>query len=83
MLEIGKTAVEILLKRKRAYLVIIAADVSDKLRNQIETGCLRQTVPVYIFSTKSELGKLCGRESVATMAISDENLAAGIKNNFS
>ena len=82
MLEIGKTAVEILLKRKRAYLVIIAADVSDKLRKQVEAICLRQSVPVYIFSTKSELGKLCGREIVATIAISDKNLAAGVKEHF-
>lgn len=79
MIEIGKTAVEILLKRKRAFLVIVAADVSDKTRRQVEVHCLRQSVPVYIFSTKSELGKLCGRDSVGTIAISDKNLAEGIK----
>ncbi len=83
MLEIGKVAAKILMKRKRAYLVIIAADVSDKLKREIEIDCLRHSVPVYVFSTKSELGELCGRESVATMAISDKNLAAGIKNHFS
>ena len=82
MLEIGKVAVEILMKRNRAYLVIIATDVSDKLKRQFELDCLRQRVPLYIFSTKSELGDLCGRESVATMAISDKNLAAGIKRHF-
>jgi ribosomal protein L7Ae-like RNA K-turn-binding protein len=79
MIEIGKTAVEILLKRKRAYLVIIAADVSDKLRRQMEIECSRQNVPVYIFSVKSELGKLCGRDEVGVIAVSDKNLAEGIR----
>jgi len=82
MLEIGKTAVTILLKRKRACLVIIAADASDKFKRRIGIDCLRQNVPVYIFSTKSDLGKLCGRESVGTIAISDKNLAEGITKAF-
>lgn len=79
MVEIGKTAVEILLKRKRAFLVIIAVDLSDKFKRQLEIDCLRQNVPVYIFGTKSELGQLCGRDMVGTIAISDRNLAQGIK----
>lgn len=80
MVEIGKTAVNILLKRKRAFLVIIAADASAKLKNQIQLDCLRQGIQVYIFSTKSDLGKICGHDDVATIAISDKNLAAGLKN---
>lgn len=80
MIEIGKTAVSILLKRKRAYLIIIAADASAKLKNQIQLDCFRQGTPVYIFSTRSDLGQICGRDEVATIAISDKNLAAGIKN---
>lgn len=80
MLEIGKTAVSIILKRKKAYLVIIAADATEKLRKGIEFDCLRQNIPVYIFGTRSELGKLCGRNDVGTIAISDKHLALGIKN---
>ena len=78
-IEIGKTAVEILLKRKRAHLVIIAADASDKLTSEIKNESLRRNVSVYIFSTKNDLGKLCGRDEVATLAISDQNLATEIK----
>jgi len=81
-LEIGKTAVRILLKRKRASLVLVAADASDKLRNQIEVDCRRYNVPLYIFATKAALGALCGRESVAVVAVSDKNLAEGIKKAF-
>ena len=79
MIEIGKTAVEILLRRKRAALVIIASDASNNLKSQIETQCLSRNVPIYVFGNKKDLGKLCGRDSVATLAISDKNLAMGLK----
>ena len=46
MLEIGKVAVEILMKRKRAYLVIIAADVSDKLKRGID-GIIPKALEVW------------------------------------
>jgi len=82
MLEIGKTAVDILIKRKRAHLVIIAADASEKLKKKIEIDCRRQNVPVYIYGTKSKLGELCNRESVGTIAVSNRNLAQGIKVSF-
>lgn len=79
MIEIGKVAVDILLKRKRASLVIIAADASDKLKRQMEIACLRNNVPVYVFGTKTELGKLCGRDEVGVISISDKHLAEGIR----
>ena len=79
MLEIGRTAVTVLIKRKRAALIILAMDASEKLKKEIEFNCRRNIVPVYIFSTKNELGELCGRESVAVMGISDKHLADGIK----
>ena len=79
MLIIGKTAVSILIKRKRASLVLLAIDSSEKLKHEIEVECRRLSVPIYIFSDKSELGELCGRETVAVVAVSDKNLANGIK----
>ncbi len=79
MIEIGNTAVNILLERKRASLVIVATDASEKLKRQIELACIRRNVPIYIFNTKVELGKICDRESVGVIAISDKNLAKGIK----
>ena len=78
-LMIGRSAVEVLLKRKRAYLVIFALDASEKLKRQIGLRCDSYHIPVIILGTKDELGKLCSRESVAVMAVSDENMAEGIK----
>ena len=79
MLEIGKTAVSVLIKRKRASLVMVAIDASEKFKKEIEFQCRRNNVPIYIFSDKFELGELCGRETVAVIGISDKHLADGIK----
>jgi ribosomal protein L7Ae-like RNA K-turn-binding protein len=79
MVEVGKTAVSVLLKRNRASLVILAADASEKVKHEIETECFKKNIPIFIFSTKDELGALFGRETVGTIAISDRNLAHGIE----
>lgn len=79
MIEIGKTPVEILLKRRRAALIIMAFDASDKFKKQMEIDCLRHGVPLMLFGNKSELGKICGRDEVSVIGISDKHLAEGIK----
>ena len=79
MVEIGKTAVSILIKRKRASLILLSLDASDKLKKEIELECQRNNISIYIFCTTSELGKLFGRDGVAVIGISDSNLANGIK----
>lgn len=80
MLEIGRSAVSVLIKRKRASLIIVAIDASEKIKREVELECRRNNVPIYIFSSKSELGELCSREMVAVIGISDSHLANGIKN---
>ncbi|MDZ7264467.1 MAG: ribosomal L7Ae/L30e/S12e/Gadd45 family protein [candidate division KSB1 bacterium] len=80
--EIGRTAVSILLKRRRAALVLVAADATEKLKREIEATCLQLQVPLFVYADKAILGELCGRDSVAVMAISDNNLAAGLKQAF-
>lgn len=78
MAEVGKTAVSVLLKRNRAALVILAADASEKVKHEIEIECNRKNIPIFIFSTKDELGAVFGRDTVGTIAISDRNMADGI-----
>jgi len=79
MLEIGKTAVLILIKRKKAALVIVALDASEKLKREIEVECRRFSIPLYLFGVRDELGKICGRNEVAALAVSNKNLAAELK----
>jgi len=82
MLEIGATAAAVSIKRKRAALILIAIDASEKIKRELELECRRYNIPLYIFSNKTELGKICGRESVAVITVSDRNLARGIKENL-
>lgn len=79
LIEVGRMAVSILLKRKKAALVIVALNASEKLKREVETECRRFSVPLYLFSSKEELGKICGRDEVAVLGISDKNLAAELK----
>ena len=79
MLEIGKTAVSILIKRKKASLVIVALDASEKLKREMETECRRFSIPMFLYGSKSELGEICGRDEVAVLALSNKNLAMEVK----
>jgi len=79
MLEIGRYAVSVLIKRRKAALVIVAMDASVKIKHEIEIECRRNNVPIYILSTKEKLGEILGRETVAVIGISDKNLAEGLK----
>lgn len=80
MVEIGKAAVSILIKRKRASMVVVAFDASEKLKKEMEFQCRRNNVPIYVFGNKSELGELYNRETIAVLGISDKHLADGLKN---
>lgn len=82
MVELGKTAVSILLQRNRAALVILAMDASEKLKKDIESECLKKRVPVFLFSNKQELGSLFGRDALGTLAIRNKNLAEGLARAF-
>ncbi len=79
MIEVGRMAVSILIKRKKAALVIVALNASDKLKREVETECRRFSVPLYLFSSKEELGEICGRNEVAVLAISNKNLAGELR----
>ena len=79
MLEIGRTAVLILIKRKKAALVLVALDASAKLKREIELECKRYTIPMVLYGAKNELGNICGREEVAVLALSNKNLAAELR----
>ncbi|OQX88030.1 hypothetical protein B6D60_02740 [candidate division KSB1 bacterium 4484_87] len=79
MLEVGKTAVLILIKRKKAALVIVALDSSEKLKREVELECRRFSIPLYLFGSKDQLGEILGRDEVAVIAVSNKNLASELK----
>lgn len=77
----GTYATEKAIKEYKAYVVIVADDVSDNTRKRYENMCEYYEVPLYFYGTKDELGHAIGKEYRASLAIVDQGLAnAVIKN---
>ena len=77
----GTYAKEKAIKEYKAYVVIIADDVSDNTRKRYINMCEYYEVPLYFYGTKEELGHAIGKEYRASLAIVDQGLAnAVIKN---
>ena len=74
----GEFATENAVKSGKAFLVLVAEDASDNTRKKFRDMCDFYEVPVYVFGDKEELGKYCGREFRASLAVQDENFAKAI-----
>ncbi len=61
-----------------AALVIVAADASDNTRKQFLNMCGYYKVPVRSYSDMETLGHSIGKEFRASLAVTDEGLAAKI-----
>ena len=62
---IGRSACEKLRSNNKLYLIILAKDASERLLE------FSQGVTTHYYLTRSELGKLVGREQVSIIGISD------------
>ena len=83
----GKTAsgefmTEKEIKSGRAALVIVADDASDNTKKKFKDMCEFYEVPVYFYSDKDTLGHYMGKEFRASLAVTDEGFAKGIKKHF-
>ena len=65
-------------KSGRASLVVVAEDASDNTKKKFRNMCEFYEVPVYFLADKEELGKFCGKEFRASLAVQDENFAKAI-----
>lgn len=75
----GEFSTENAVKQGTASLVLIADDASANTKKKFTNMCTYYKVPLYIFSTKSELGHCMGKEKRASMAITDVGFANSIK----
>ena len=75
----GEFAVEKSVKEGKAALVIVGADASDNTRKHFEDMCNYRDIPILVFGTKEELGHAIGKETRATIAVSDNGFAAALK----
>ncbi len=78
----GTYATEKAVKEQKAYVVIVADDVSDNTRERYSKMSKNYHVPVYFYSSKEELGHAIGKEYRASMAIVDKGLADAIIQNI-
>lgn len=74
-LEIGSDAVEYVLAKKKAKLIIIAGDAGRSTIGKFVSMCAEKDVPVVRASTKQKLGSILGRSQVAVAAVTEIHFA--------
>lgn len=79
----GEWAVESVMKRRKAALIILAEDCPDKRKNHWQIWCNDQGVPCYIRGTKEEYGMVLGMSPRSVIAVTDKGLAAAIQKQLS
>ncbi|MGN0328292.1 MAG: L7Ae/L30e/S12e/Gadd45 family ribosomal protein [Lachnospira sp.] len=78
----GEFATEKAVKKRTAYMVIVADDSSDNTKKSFRNMCAYYNVPVYFFSNKEELGHAIGKQFRASLAILDEGFKNSIEKHF-
>ncbi len=66
------------IKNNRVYLVIVAKDVSTKIKEKVENFIGDKDVYYIQYKTKEELGKLLGKNLVGVFGIKDGNMTSYI-----
>lgn len=67
------------LEKKKAKLVIVAEDCSEKTIKNIKFECDKNKIPIYIFGTIEKISKSIGKNNRGVLAIKNENLAKEIE----
>ena len=74
----GEFMTENAVKSKKAYLVIIAKDVSGNTRKKFCNMCEYYQVPSREYASKDELGRSLGKIFRASLAVTDNGFAQAI-----
>lgn len=74
----GEFSTEKSVKSGKGYLVLVAEDASENTRKKFRNMCDFYQVPVFVLGSKEELGRYCGKEFRASLAVQDENFAKAI-----
>lgn len=75
----GEFCTEKEVKMGSAALVIVASDASENTKKKFKNMCDFYKVPIYFYKDKDTLGHAMGKEFRASLVITDEGLAKGIK----
>ena len=71
----GEFSTEKSVKTGKGFLVLVADDASQNTRKKFQNMCDFYEVPIYFIANKEELGRFCGNEFRASLAVQDENFA--------
>lgn len=75
----GADSVELQIKKKKVYLVIVAKDSSDRTKEKFRNMCEEYIVPIIIEGEIENLSKAIGKSNKAIIGIEDSNLASQIQ----
>ena len=75
----GEFSTEKAVKDFTAELVIVAEDASDNTKKKFKNRCDFYEVPIYFYGDKDTLGHAMGKEFRASLAVTDEGFAKGIR----
>ena len=75
----GADSVEIELKKKKIYLIIVAKDSSERTKNKFYKLSEEYNIPILITEKIDTLSKAIGKSNKAIIGIQDINLAKEIQ----
>lgn len=75
----GEFCTEKEVKSGLATLVIVADDASDNTKKKFRNMCEFYQVPIYFYKDKDTLGHAMGKQFRASLAVTDEGFAKGIR----
>ncbi len=75
----GADSVEMELKKKKVYLIIVATDSSERTKSKYQKLSEEHNVPIIITETIETLSKAIGKNNKAIIGIEDMNISKEIK----
>ena len=75
---VGYDAVIECIERKKAYVIIVALDASEKTKKNIKFFCEKYNVKMYVYGMKDELSHAIGNVNKVVFAIKNKNMALEI-----
>ena len=67
----GEFSTEKSVKTGKGFLVLVADDASQNTKKKFQNMCDFYEVPIYFIANKEELGRFCGKEFRASLAVQD------------
>ena len=76
--ESGADAVEEIIKKRKAKLVIVSEDAAERTKKNFEFLCAKFNILYIVYGNKDDLSKTIGKSNKAVIGIKEQNLAEEI-----